>query len=96
MSVFGGAGGRENEGRLQVDGINTGAPVNGGGVSSYIVDLTNSQEVAFTTSGGMGEAEVGGPSMSIVPKTGGNSVRGTFYIGGRQRCDGRQQLSPTH
>src|SRR5687767_6169669 len=82
MSVFGGQGGRENEGRLQVDGINTGAPVNGAGVSSYIPDITNSQEVAFTTSGGLGEAEVGGPTMSIVPKTGGNTVRGTFYSAG--------------
>jgi hypothetical protein len=80
MSVFGGAGGRENEGRLQVDGLNTGAPVNGGGVSSYVADLTNSQEVAFTTSGGMGEAEVGGPAMSIVPKAGGNTVKGTVYL----------------
>src|SRR5262245_40793154 len=80
MSVFGGQGGRENEGRLQVDGINTGAPVNGGGVSSYIVDLTNSQEVAFTTSGGMGEAEVGGPAMSVVPRAGGNILKGTFYV----------------
>jgi hypothetical protein len=82
MSVFGGAGGRENEGRLQVDGINTGAPVNGAGVSSYIPDITNSQEVAFTTSGGLGEAEVGGPTMSIVPRTGGNAMKGIFYVAG--------------
>jgi hypothetical protein len=82
MSVFGGQGGRENEGRLQLDGINTGAPVNGGGVSSYIPDVTNSQEVTFTTSGGLGEAEVGGPSMNIVPKTGGNTFKGTFYTAG--------------
>jgi hypothetical protein len=79
MTVFGGAGGRENEGRLQVDGINTGASVNGAGVSGYVADLTNAQEVAFTTSGGLGEAEVGGPTMSIVPKTGGNSFKGSFY-----------------
>src|SRR5262249_56656387 len=46
MQVFGGQGGRENEGRLQVDGIGTGAPVNGGGVSGYIADVTNAQEVA--------------------------------------------------
>jgi hypothetical protein len=82
MSVFGGQGGRENEGRLQLDGINTGAPVNGGGVSSYIPDVTNSQEVTFTTSGGLGEAEVGGPSMNIVPKSGGNVFHGTFYTAG--------------
>ena len=76
MQVFGGQGGRENEGRLQVDGIGTGAPVNGGGVSGYIADVTNAQEVAFTTSGGLGEAEVGGPTMTIVPKTGGNTDQG--------------------
>jgi len=36
----------------------------------------------MTTSGGLGEAEVGGPSLSIVPKTGGNSVRGSVYASG--------------
>ena len=69
MMVFGGAGGRSNEGRLQVDGLNTGAGFNGGGVSSYIADIGNAQEISMTTSGGLGEAEVGGPSLSIVPKT---------------------------
>jgi hypothetical protein len=82
MSVFGGQGGRDNEGRLQVDGLNTGASLNGGGVSGYIADLTNAQEVAFTTSGGLGEAEVGGPAMSIIPKTGGNALHGSFYAAG--------------
>jgi hypothetical protein len=91
MSVFGGAGGRENEGRLQVDGINTGAPVNGAGVSSYIPDITNSQEVAFTTSGGLGEAEVGGPTMSIV-QDGREFAQGDFLRRRRVEGDGRQQL----
>ena len=62
-----------------MDGINTGASVNGAGVSGYVADLANAQEVAFTTSGGLGEAEVGGPTMSIVPKTGGNTFKGSFY-----------------
>ena len=79
MLVFGGAGGRNNEARLQVDGLNTGAAFNGGGVSSYVPDIGNAQEISTTTSGGMGEAEVGGPSFSIVPKTGGNSFKGTVY-----------------
>ena len=35
--------------------------------------------MSLTTSGGLGEAEVGGPTLSIVPKTGGNSIRGSFY-----------------
>ena len=79
MLVFGGAGGRTNEARIQVDGLNTGAAFNGAGVSSYVVDIGNAQEISMTTSGGMGEAEVGGPSFSIVPKTGGNSIKGSVY-----------------
>jgi Carboxypeptidase regulatory-like domain len=79
MLVFGGAGGRSNESRIQVDGLNTGAAFNGAGVSSYVPDISNAQEIATTTSGGMGEAEVGGPSFSIVPKTGGNTFKGSFY-----------------
>ena len=35
MVVFGGSGGRTNEGRLQVDGLNTGAVLNGAGVSPH-------------------------------------------------------------
>jgi hypothetical protein len=82
MTVFGGQGGRGNEGRLQVDGLGTGAPLNGAGVSTYIADVGNAQEITFTTSGGLGEAEVGGPTISIVPKTGGNSFRGQLYFAG--------------
>jgi hypothetical protein len=32
---FGGAGGRVNEGRIQVDGLNTGAALNGAGASIH-------------------------------------------------------------
>src|SRR5687767_8633491 len=48
MLVFGGAGGRNNEARIQVDGLNTGAAFNGGGVSSYSPDIANAQEIAMT------------------------------------------------
>jgi hypothetical protein len=82
MTVFGGAGGRSNEGRMQVDGLNTGAALNGGGVSTYVADISNAQEVVTTTSGGLGEAEVGGPTLSIVPKSGGNTFKGQTYLSG--------------
>ena len=82
MTVFGGAGGRANEGRMQVDGLNTGAALNGGGVSTYVADISNAAEVVTTTSGGLGEAEVGGPTLSIVPKSGGNTVKGAVYLSG--------------
>lgn len=82
MTVFGGSGGRGNEGRMQLDGLNTGASLNGAGVSTYIPDIGNAQEVSFTTSGGLGEAEVGGPTISVVPRTGGNEFRGSVFVAG--------------
>ena len=82
MTVFGGAGGRNNEGRMQVDGLNTGAGLGGSGVSTYVADISNAQEVVTTTSGGLGEAEVGGPTLSIIPKSGGNTIAGNVYLSG--------------
>ena len=82
MTVFGGAGGRNNEGRMQVDGLNVGAGLGGSGVSTYVADISNAQEVVTTTSGGLGEAEVGGPTLSIVPKSGGNTIAGNAYLSG--------------
>ena len=79
MVVFGGAGGRQNEGRLTVDGLNVGASLNGAGVSGYNADILNSAEVVSTNSGGLGEAEVGGPAINVVPKVGGNSFHGSAY-----------------
>ena len=82
MTVFGGQGGRSNEGRMQVDGLNAGAGLGGSGVSTYVADISNAQEVVTTTSGGLGEVEVGGPSLSIIPRSGGNTIRGAAYISG--------------
>ena len=65
MVVFGGAGGRNNEGRVNIDGISVGSAFNGAGVSSYIADVGNAREIVMTTSGGLGEAEGGGPSLNI-------------------------------
>ena len=82
MVVFGGRGGRGNEGRAQVDGLNTGASLNGGGVSGYRQDVENAAEVAITTAGGLGETEVGGPTINIVPRTGGNTFRSHVFFTG--------------
>jgi len=82
MVVFGGFGGRSNEGRVNVDGISVGSAFNGAGVSSYIADVANAREIAMTTTGGLGETEGGGPSLNVLPKEGGNSVRGTFFAAG--------------
>ena len=78
-----------------MDGLNTGAAFNGGGVSGYVADIGNAQEIAMTTSGGLGEAEVGGPSINIVPKTGGNTVKGTLLRLGRHRAGWSATTTPT-
>jgi hypothetical protein len=80
--TFSNHGGPLSEGRLQVDGIGVGSAVGGSGVSYYVADTGNAEEVTFTTSGGLGEAEVGGPVMSIVPRTGANTIRGSFVANG--------------
>ena len=75
-------GGPANEGRVQLDGLNVGAAFNGGGVSGNAYDIANAQEMQITLSGSLGEAEVGGPVLNIVPKTGGNTFKGTFFATG--------------
>jgi hypothetical protein len=82
MVVFGGFGGRSNEGRVNVDGLSVGSAFNGAGVSSYIADVGNAREIAMSTSGGLGENEGGGPALNILPKEGGNALHGTFFITG--------------
>jgi hypothetical protein len=79
MSSFGAHGGPGQEGRLQVDGISVGAAIGGSGFSGYLADIANSQEVTMTISGSLGETEVGGPVISIVPKTGGNRYSGSYF-----------------
>jgi carboxypeptidase family protein len=75
-------GGRTSEGRLLLDGLNIGSPPTGNSATSYVVDLGEAQEVTFTTSSAAGEVETSGLVMNIVPKSGGNTVRGSFFASG--------------
>jgi len=52
-------GGRRKKGRFRVEGLSAG--FQGMGVSCYVPDVGNAQEVTFSLSGGLGEAETGGP-----------------------------------
>jgi hypothetical protein len=75
-------GGRPNEGLVNVDGLNVGAGLNGSGVSYYVADIGNSQEVSMTLSGGMAEGDRGGPVINVVPRQGGNMFSGSFFATG--------------
>lgn len=75
-------GGRNNEGRMTIDGLNIGNPPGGNQPPAYVADVGNAEEVTFSTSGGLGESETGGLTMNVVPKTGGNSVSGSVFFSG--------------
>ncbi len=74
-------GGRTNEGRLLVDGLNVGSPPSGNSATSYIVDLGDAQEVTFAA-GGLGEVETAGLLMNVIPKAGGNTTSGSVFASG--------------
>src|SRR5688572_22268201 len=80
MTFFSARGGQNNEGRMAVNGMTVAAAFNGGGVSSYILDSVNVDEVAVVVSGGLGESDIGGPVMNLVPRAGGNNFRGQAFI----------------
>jgi hypothetical protein len=75
-------GGRTNEGRLWLDGLNIGSPPNGNSATSYAIDVANAAEVTFTTAGARGEVETSGLVMNVVPKSGGNTIHGSFFASG--------------
>jgi len=56
------------------------AAFNGGGVSSLTYDTNNVEEVVMQVSGGLGENEIGGPTMNLVPKSGGNKFSGQAFF----------------
>ena len=87
-------GGRTAEGRLSLDGLTVGSPPNGNSPTNYVVDVGNAAEVTFSTSGALGEVETAGVVMNIVPKTGGNSVRGSLFGSGTGKGLQSSNLTP--
>ena len=79
MTFFTARGGSTNEGRMTINGMSVAASFNGGGVSSLAYDANNVDEVSVVVSGGMGDADVGGPVMNLVPRTGGNTFKGQVF-----------------
>ena len=80
MTFFAARGGPINEGRMAINGMTVAAPFNGGGVSTYILDSVNVDEVSVAVAGGLGESDIGGPVMNLVPRSGGNQFRGQGFI----------------
>jgi len=73
-------GGPSGEGRFNINGMPVANAFAGGGGSSLVYDTVNVDEIAFTVAGGMGETDVGGPVLNIVPRSGGNTFQGQAFI----------------
>ena len=78
-NFFSARGGRSGEGTIQIDGLNVGSSVGGGGVSGYLYDMANAVEVQVSIAGGLADVDRGGPAFNMIPKTGGNSFSGTYF-----------------
>ena len=86
--ITGGAGGmagfihgaRASDSRTLHDGINTGWA--GANSNAAVSNVAGAQEVILTTSGGLGEAETGGVTLNVIPRDGGNTFSGTFFMSG--------------
>ncbi len=87
-------GGRTNEGRLTLDGLNIGSPPSGNSATSYVVDLGTSQEVTFRTAAALGETETAGLVMNIVTQSGGNTHRGSLFASGTGDALQSDNLTP--
>ena len=72
------AGSVAGEGRYAINGFPLTA-ARSGGFSSYVYDTVNADEIAITVGGGLGESDIGGPVMNIVPRSGGNTFNGTAF-----------------
>lgn len=79
MMFFTAHGGASGEGRVMTNGLTVAAPFGGGGVSDVTYDTANAEEMQVLVSGGLGESETGGPSINIIPKSGGNEFRGAAF-----------------
>ena len=78
-------GGRNGDGRVSIDGVTVGQRGSGGSdgggnnMTMYSLSAGLAQETAITTSGGLGEAETGGVSVNMIPREGGNTLRGLAF-----------------
>jgi hypothetical protein len=69
--------------RILVDGLGV-ASADGGGAAGtfYVPNVTASQEVVTTSSGGLGEAETSGVVVNLISRDGGNAMSGTIFGSG--------------
>jgi hypothetical protein len=72
-------GGRTSDTRLQLDGVRLGNVLSGGEFSNFVPDTGSTQEVAVDYAAVSAEQPFGGLRIDIIPREGGNSLRGVVF-----------------
>jgi len=75
-------GSRANDQRVMVDGMSISATSGDGQLSNFIPDMTSTQEVAVSYSAGAAEQAFGGVQLNMIPREGGNTLKGSFFATG--------------
>ncbi|HKE88561.1 MAG TPA: TonB-dependent receptor [Vicinamibacterales bacterium] len=73
------AGSVAGEGRYAMNGFPVTA-ARSGGFASIVYDTVNVDEINITVGGGLGESDIGGPVMNIIPRSGANTFGGTAFV----------------
>jgi len=75
-------GGRTSDTRLQLDGVRLGNVLSGGEFSNFVPDTGSTQEVTVDYAAVSAEQPFGGLRIDIIPREGGNSLKGTVFATG--------------
>jgi hypothetical protein len=75
-------GSRANDQRVMIDGMSISATSGDGQLSNFIPDMTSTQEVAVSYSAGSAEQAFGGVQMNLIPREGGNTIKGSLFATG--------------
>src|SRR3954469_2466848 len=67
------------EGRYAINGFPVTA-ARSGGFAAIVYDTVHVEEVNITVGGVLGESDIGGPIMNIVPRSGGNKFSGNAFL----------------
>jgi hypothetical protein len=86
-------GSRLTDTTLQVDGMTLNSLMGDGQVQAYFSDAANA-EVSYQTSGLSAEVSAGGLRINMIPKEGGNQIRGSFFAGGVHRSWQANNVTP--
>ena len=64
----------------------------GNGGTGNNANVAGAQEIVVSTSGGLGEAETSGVIVNLIPRDGGNTFTGTFFVNGANGSMQGEQL----